>query len=378
MRTNGFFEFLAHFVDLTDPRVDRGKNHSLKDMVGLALCGTICGADSWADIERFALNNIKWFRQFLKLKHGVPSHDTFGRVFSRLDTEEFGECIAAWIKDWNLTVEGSTVAIDGKTLRGSHDRANGQGPLHIVNAWAKELKICIGQLGVDSKSNEIPAVQQLIEMIDLKGAVVTVDAMHCQKKTLRQIRNGKADYVATVKSNQQKLHDRIRSEFDKHAENNFSATRLRQHSKTERSHGRDETRTCMVYPAPADLKKLWPGLQTIGIIHRERTLNSGRETSESSVFISSLPPKVRDHVKHLRNHWSVENGLHHTLDVTFSEDASRIRKGKGPEISSAFRRLAVSILKADTTIKDNVRGKRLIAGWNLDKLKGILTEFQAA
>jgi len=344
-------------------------------MVGLALCGTICGADSWADIERFALNNIEWFKQFLELKHGVPSHDTFGRVFSRLDTEEFGKCIAAWIKDWNLSVEGCTVAIDGKTLRGSHDRANGQGPLHIVNAWANKLKICIGQLGVDSKSNEIPAVQQLIEMIDLKGAVVTVDAMHCQKKTLKKIRNGKADYVACVKGNQPTLHDRIRKEFDGHAETNFSATRLRQHTKTERSHGREETRTCMVYPAPADLKKKWPGLQTIGIIHRSRRLNSGRETSESSVFISSLPARVRDHVKHLREHWGVENGLHHTLDVTFSEDASRIRKRNGPEISSALRRLALSILKADTTIKDNVRGKRLVAGWNLQKLKCILTAF---
>lgn len=378
MRTNGFFEFLAHFIDLTDPRVDRGKNHSLKEMVALALCGTICGADTWADIERFSHNNIEWFRQFLELTHGVPSHDTFGRVFSRLDTEEFGKCVAQWVKDWNLSVEGCTVAIDGKTLRGSHDRANGQGPLHIVNAWAKELKICIAQLGVDSKSNEIPAVQQLIDMTNLKGAVVTMDAMHCQKKTLRKIRDEKADYVVVVKGNQQKLHDRIRAEFDKHAEANFSATRLRQHSKTERSHGRIETRTCMVYPAPAELKKLWPGLQTIGIIHRERKLNSGRTTSGSSVFISSLPPKVRDHVKHLRDHWSVENSLHHTLDVTFSEDASRIRKGKGPEISAALRRLALSILKADTTIKDNVRGKRLIAGWNLQKLTGILTAFQAA
>ena len=378
MRTNGFFEFLAHFVDLTDPRVDRGKNHSLKDLVGLALCGTICGADTWADIERFALNNIEWFRQFLELEYGVPSHDTFSRVFSRLDTEEFGKCIAGWIKEWNLSVEGSTVAIDGKTLRGSHDRANGQGPLHIVNAWANELKICLGQIGVDSKSNEIPAVQQLLEMLELKGAVVTMDAMHCQKKTLRKIRQQHADYVVAVKGNQPKLHDRIRNEFDQHAATNFQANQLRQHSKTERSHGREETRTCMVHPAPADLKKLWPGLQTIGIIHRVRKLNSGRETSESTVFVSSLPARVRDHVKHLRNHWGVENGLHYTLDVTFSEDASRIRKRKGPEISSALRRLALSILKADTTIKDNVRGKRLIAGWNLQKLKGILNAFQAA
>ena len=370
MRTNGFFEFLAHFVDLTDPREDRGRNHSLIDMVALALCGTICGADSCADIERFCKAHIEWFERFLELKHGVPSHDTFGRVFSRLDTEEFSGCITAWTKELDLKLEKCCVAIDGKTLRRSHDADEGKPPLHVVSAWENELKICLGQVGVDAKSNEIPAVQELIEPLQLEGAVVTMDAMHCQKKTLRMIGGRKADYVVQVKEYQPKLHARLYDEFERLAENNFEASRLRQHSKTETSHGRRETRTCMVHPAPADLKKLWPGLQTIGIIHRVREPKDRTENSECTVFISSLTTKVRAHVKYLREHWGVENELHYTLDVTFTQDASRIRTGNGPEISAALRCVALSILKSDTTIKDNVRGKRLITGVELRQTSG--------
>ena len=232
--------------------------------------GTLCGADSWADIERFAKAHFEWFRQFLGLEHGVPSHDTFGRVFSRLDTDEFSNCITTWIRELNLSLEKCCVAIDGKTLRGSHDAAAGQQPLHVVSAWANELKMCLGQVTVDAKSNEIPAVRELLEILQLKGAVVTMDAMHCQKKTLKMVREQGAGYVVQVKGNQPKLHKRLRDEFDRLSETNFQAKRLRQHSKTEKSRGRRETRTCMVYPAPGDLKGRWPGLQTIGIIHRVR------------------------------------------------------------------------------------------------------------
>lgn len=376
MRTNRFFEFLAHFVELSDPRVDRGRNHCLKEMVALAICGTICGADSWADIERFAKSNVNWFRQFLELPNGVPSHDTFGRVFSRLDTGEFYNCVMNWIQALDLPLKDCSINIDGKTLRRSHDRAADQPPLHVVSAWANELKICIGQLSVDSKSNEIPAVQELLEMLELEGAVVTMDAMHCQKKTVRRIHEAGGDYVVPVKGNQETLHDRLRSEVDRWADSDFQLPKLRRHSKTECSHGRVETRTCMVHPAPADLKEQWPGLQTIGIILRQRTLSDGKETADTTVFISSLPCRVREHVRRLRSHWGVENELHYTLDVTFTEDASRIRKGSGPEVTAGFRRLALSILKADTSIKDNVRGKRLLAGWNTDNLESILHCFQ--
>lgn len=374
---NGYFEFLAHFVELTDPRKDRGKNHQLLDMVALALCGTICGANSWADIERFARAHQDWFEQFLSLPQGIPSHDTFGRVFARLDTTQFQQCLGRWVEQLQLQLDGQTVAIDGKTLRGSHDRAAEQEALHIVNAWANQVNFCLGQISVESKANEIPAVRELLEILNLKGAVVTADAMHCQKATAQKIIDQEADYILQVKENQSTLLKAITEEFDRHAETNYSNRRVRQVSTTEQNRGRTETRTCIVAPAPASLKQNWIGLQTIGVIHRVRELADGTQSAELSYFISSLPPKVREHAKHLRNHWRVENSLHHTLDVTFTEDASRIRQGNGPDITAALRRLALSILKADRTIKDNIRGKRLTAGWDLSKLKALLLAFQA-
>lgn len=378
MRTNGYFEFLTYFVDLDDPRADRGNNHLLIDMVGLVLCGTICGADTWADIERFCKSHQAWFEQFLELPHGIPSHDTMGRVFSLLDTEQLQQCLAAWVEHLQFCLEGQTVAIDGKTLRGSHDKSTGLKPLHVVNVWANQVKFCLGQISVSEKSNEIPAVQELLEILNLKGAVVTADAMHCQTKTAKKIIDAQADYLLQVKNNQPKLMQTIADVFVEHEADSFSAKNVRCCTTTERNRGREETRTCMVCPAPTALRKKWAGLKTIGRIDRKRILSNGTEQFETSYFISSLAPRVRQHARHIREHWSIENTLHHTLDVTFAEDSSRIRKGNGPEIISVFRRLALSILKADTTIKDNVRGKRLMAGWNLDNLKGILTAFQAA
>jgi predicted transposase YbfD/YdcC len=375
---NGYFEFLTFFVDLSDPRKNRGHNHQLLDMVALALCGTIAGANSWADIERFARGHQDWFEEFLELPYGVPSHDTFSRVFARLDTEEFQQCLARWVEHLQLQLAGETVAIDGKTLRGSHDRSAGQGALHVVNAWANHVNFCLGQVSVESKANEIPAVRELLDILNLKGAVVTADAMHCQKATAKKIVEKGADYVLQVKENQPKLRLAIADEFDRYGETNYTDRRLRQCTTKEKNRDRRETRTCMVAPAPAALKRIWPGLLTIGLMHRVRELPDGTESAEISYFISSLPPKVRPHARHLRNHWRVENTLHHTLDVTFTEDASRIRKGSGSEITAVFRRLALSILKSDTTVKDNIRGKRLTAGWNLNKMKGILLAFQAA
>ena len=375
---NGYFEFLAHFIDLTDPRKDRGLNHNLLDMVALALCGTIAGADNWADIERFAVGHQDWFEEFLELPHGIPSHDTFSRVFARLDTAEFQQCLGRWVEQLQLSLAGETVAIDGKTLRGSHDRPAGQEALHMVSAWANRVRFCLGQISVDSKANEIPAVRKLLDVLNLKGAVVTADALHCQKATAKKIIDKQADYVLQVKDNQPTLCNAIADEFERYGERSYTDKKVRRQTTTERNRNRVETRTCIVAPAPERLRTTWTGLKTIGLIHRMRELPDGTQSAELCYFISSLPPKVRDLAKHLRNHWTIENSLHHTLDVTFTEDHSRIRKGNGPDITAAFRRLALSILKSDTTVKDNIRGKRLIAGWNLEKLKGILLAFQAA
>lgn len=356
-----------------DPRIDRRKLHSLYDMIVVTLCATLCGAEGWADVERFGNSRIDWFRKFLKLEHGVPSHDTFGRVFSLLDTQEFLDCLQEWIASWQQSLEGCGVHIDGKTLRRSFNTATGQSALHVVSAWASEARVCLGQVAVDEKSNEITAVPKLLEQLEISGAVVTLDAMHCQKKTAAAIREQGADYILQVKNNQPKLYEELQQRFEDYANEGFRSKHCRVHRKQEKSRGRNEERLCVVAPVPAELKRTeaWQDMQTIGMIYRQREVN-GKVSEEITYFISSLPPKVRSHSKHIRDHWTVENSLHWSLDVTFAEDASRIRTGFAPDIASVFRRLALTILKRDTTLKQSLRGKRLMAGWNSETLSRIL------
>jgi predicted transposase YbfD/YdcC len=364
-----------HFQQLSDPRLDRGKNHSLYEMVVVALTAAMSGANCWADVERFGKARIDWFEKFLTLEYGMPSHDTFGRVFARLDTDEFLTCLQNWLGTLHMDMQGQGVAIDGKTLRRSFDNATGVGALHVVNAWATGLRICLGQVAVDGKSNEITAVPKLLEFLELQGAVVTLDAMHCQTETARVIVAQGADYVLTVKGNQPTLHQRLAQLF---VDDGLHLPSRRRHVTVEKSHGREERREYYVSPAPADLRSKWKGLQSVGMVRRwSRDVVSGKVHEEIMYFISSLPPKVRALAKHVRGHWSVENTLHWCLDVTFGEDASRIRKGTGAEIASIFRRLALTILQRDTTQKENIRGKRLMAGWNTDVLEQILLGFQA-
>jgi len=373
MKIGNLFVIFSSFEELTDPRVDRTRKHNLFDMIVLTLCSAIGGAEHWTDVERFSKGKIEWFRKFLKLENGIPSHDTFGRVFALLDTEEFLRCLQKWVDALQLSLAGQGVAIDGKTLRRSFDSATGKKALHVVNAWAGDLHISLGQVAVDGKSNEITAVPKLLDLLTLDGAVVTLDAMHCQKKTVAKIREKRADYIVSVKDNQQTLHEAVRDEFIKHGENNYQARSVRRHVSKETNRGRLEHREYVVAPVPKSLKDraAWKDLRSIGMVYRHRK-DKAKESDAVTFFISSLEPKVRTFAKHLRGHWRVENSLHWTLDVTFSEDASRIRKGAAPEIASIFRRLALSILKRDTTVKDNVRGKRLQAGWNSAILEDIL------
>lgn len=363
-------EVFTHFDELTDPRVDRTKLHQLSDMVAVALCATICGADSWADVERFGKEKVDWLRTFLPLENGVPSHDTFGRVFAVLDTEEFSVCLTRWVSSLQLDLKGTSVAIDGKTLRRSFDAAAGREALHLVSAWAGELRVSLGQLAVDDKSNEIPAVRKLLELLDLEGAVVTVDALHCQKETAQTIRARNADYVLSVKANQPTLYQQLQEQFTAYGDDDWRG--VKRSATTETKHGRCERREYYVAPATSELARQWPYACSIGMVYRRRE-TAGGESEEVAYFISSLPPKVRVLAKHVRGHWSVENSLHWTLDVTFSEDQSRIRKGRGSQIAAAFRRLALSILKQDTTLIENIHGKRVRAGWNNKTLQAILT-----
>jgi predicted transposase YbfD/YdcC len=359
-----------HFAKLTDPRIERTKRHSLLDMVFIALCATICGAEGWADVERFGKMKRDWFARFLALENGIPSHDTFGRLFARLDTHEFQVCVHNWLLNLGLQLKDQGISIDGKTLRHSFDTATGKSALHVVSAWASQLRICLGQVAVEGKSNEITAVPKLLELLELTGAVVTLDAMHCQKETTAAIRAKKADYVITVKANQPKLHDAVQQFFLDAANRDYEGVRI--HKTTERNRGRMERREVYVASAPAELTESgeWVGLRSIGMIYRCR--HDGDESHAVTFFISSLPPRVKRIARHVRGHWGVENSLHWVLDVTFAEDASRIRKDNSPEIAGIFRRVALSVLQQDTSIKSSIRGKRLQAGWNEAILEGIL------
>lgn len=268
------------------------------------------------------------------------------------------------------------MAIDGKALRRSFDKATGKSALHLVSAWASELRISLGQVAVDDKSNEITAVPQLLALLELTGAVVTLDAMHCQKATTAAIQAKGADYVLTVKDNQPGLHAMIANLFADYAGRDFKAPGLRSYKKSERSHGRNERREYYVIAAPPELRESqeWVGVKTIGMVYRCRQVGD-KIQEEVTYFISSLPPEVKRIARFVRAHWGIENSLHWTLDVDFGEDQSRIRKGQGPEIASIFRRLALMLLQQDTSEKGSIRGKRLQAGWNTDSLERILAAF---
>jgi len=363
------------FQDLTDPRIERTRVHDLFEVVVVALCGTIAGADSWADIERFGIDRLPWLRTFLKLENGIASHDTFGRVFSLLDPAQLVECIQQWLREIGREI-GKHIAIDGKTLRGSFDKAAGRNPLHLVSAWACEARLTLGQVAVDSKSNEITAIPLLLELLDLKGATVSIDAMGCQKEIAAKIVAGAGDYVLALKDNHPTLHEAVSEVFTTVLEADTPPPGLRRHVTVETNRGRQERREYMALPVPNSLPGLadWAGLATLVFVLRI-TESDGVEKGEISYYLSSLPPKVKALAQAIRRHWSIESQLHWVLDVTFTEDASRIRKRHAPQTSAMLRRLAVSILSSDTSIKDSIRGKRYRACLSTDTLERILCSF---
>lgn len=366
-----------NFVKVTDPRVDRGANHNLLEMVFMALTAILCGADGWADVERFAKAKTSWFRKYIKLEQGVPSHDTFGRVFARLDPSEFLTAMHAWVDQLAGCLRGQGIAIDGKTLCGSYDQAAGKSALHTITAFATATRLCLRMASVDGKSNEIPAVPQLLKLLELEGATVTLDAMHCQVETAQAIIKAQADYVLTVKGNQSSLHNLLQDLFIEYGEQDYRVKGLRRHVTVEKGHGREERREYFTIGVPkGNAFARWPGIQSIGMIFRH-SRSKGKDHEETMFYISSRPPKVRELSRWIRDHWKIENSEHYVLDVTFSEDASRIRKGAAPEISAAFRRMALNILQQDTTLKESIRGKRLRAGWDESILDAIYAGIKA-
>jgi predicted transposase YbfD/YdcC len=363
------------FENLTDPRVNRTRRHDLFDIVVVALCASIASGDSWHDAERFGNERLTWLRTFLKLENGIPSHDTFGRVFAALDPAELVNCIQLWLEEIGREA-GQHIAIDGKTLRGSFDKAAGKNPLHLVSAWASESRLTLGQVAVDSKSNEITAIPLLLKLLDLKDATVTIDAMGCQKEIAAKIVEREGHYLLALKENHPTLYEAVTEKFIDALDGESPPVAMRKHTTVEVNSGREERREYFAMPAPKSLPGFadWVGLATLVMVVRIRKIGD-KEQGEASYFLSSLPAKVKNLAKLIRAHWSIENQLHWVLDVAFSEDASRIRKGQAPQTSAMLRKLAVSILSSDTTMKDTLRGKRYRASLSTDVLERLFLGF---
>ena len=366
------------FETLTEPRVERTRCHHLIDIVVIAICGTICGCDSWEDLPRYGKAKLEWLRTFLQLPNGIPSADTFARVFQRLDPSEFMNCMSSWVDALRQRVGEEIVSIDGKTSCGSGNALGGSKPLHMVRAWASQHHLVLGQQACEEKSNEITAIPKLLELIELSGAIVTIDAMGCQTGIVEKIREKGADYVLSVKDNQPTLKKQVAEAFESEMQRAAQGEppRFRRHVTRENKHGREEERSYYVLPAPQNLRqsKRWTDVKSIGMVIRRRTVK-GQEQICVHYYICSLSPRVRRFARVVRSHWSIENSLHWMLDVNFAEDQSRIRKGASPEIATMLRQLALMILKHDRQLKGSLRGKRKIAGWNNDALETLLLNF---
>jgi predicted transposase YbfD/YdcC len=366
---------LRAFAELEDPRMDRTKKHSLGDLLTIAICAVICGADGWVQVEEFGLCKEAWFRTFLDLPHGIPSHDTFGRVFAMLDPTAFEECFLKWIGALATRSEGRLVAVDGKTLRRSLDAANGKAAIHMVSAWCEANHMVLGQLATDAKSNEITALPKLLALLDIQGAVVTIDAAGCQKKIAKQIVEAGGDYVLGLKGNQGGLHAETVELFDHCIRRDCYGIAYTTAETTDGGHGRIERRRIW---ATGEIgwfaeRKRWKGLRSLIRVEAERTVD-GQTSREVRYYISSLPADDPGKLLgYIRGHWSVENKLHWCLDVSFADDDRRIREGHGAENYARLSRIALNLLKAQTRHKVGIKTKRLCCGWSHDYLYRVLT-----
>jgi predicted transposase YbfD/YdcC len=350
-----------HFRKLKDPRLRRRRRHELLDILVIAICAVIGDCDTWEDIGVFAKKREDWFRRFLALPNGVPSADTISRLFSRLDPEAFGACFQSWVRAVSAAVGLPHIAIDGKTLRRSGDRAAGLGPLHLVSAWATEQHLTLGQVAVAGKSNEITAIPKLLELLDLHGALVTIDAMGCQKEIAAQVVAGGGDYVLTVKGNQEHLLEDIQATVEQALDGQLPAAQVDSYTTTERGHGRQEERSYVVVHNVEGIRDRprWRKLTTVGMCYSERTVN-GETGTEVRYFIGSRRLSAKRYGRALRNHWGIENNLHWQLDMTFDEDASRIQERNAAHNFAWLRRIALSLLKQQDS-KMSIRGKRKAA-----------------
>ena len=361
-----------HFANLTDPR-RRKVTYPLVNIVTIAICAVICGADDFVAIAKFGRAKQEWLSRFLDLKDGIPSHDRFNAILAAIKPAEFEACLLSWITALHEITDGQLVAIDGKTLRRSFDAASGKSAIHMVSAWATANHISLGQVIVDEKSNEITAIPKLLKMLEIAGSLVTIDAMGCQTEIAQTILDAKADYVLAVKKNQPTLYDGISWFFLSQREQDFAGVRVSRHQTYEEGHGREETRLYYVCSVARDLpdRKRWPKLAAIGWTIND-TMRDGRRCYEMRYYIMSRKLSAKEFAAAVRGHWSVENNLHWQLDVTFGEDQSRLRRGHADANFSILRRTALSLLKNNKALKVGVKNKRLTAGWDDSYLQQVL------
>jgi predicted transposase YbfD/YdcC len=366
---------LTGFSELTDPRSPINRLHVFGDLLVISIMAVIAGADGPQAIGTWAENNQAWLKKYLQLPNGIPSHDTLGRLLAALKPAAFQKCFQAWIASVAPLDDESDlnqIAIDGKVLRRSHDRRNGLGPLWLVSAWAVDRSISLGQLATDEKSNEITAIPELLDDIEIKGAVVTIDAAGCQREIAKKIIDGKGHYVLALKGNQGKLHGAVTAYISKHMENDFADISARSFVETLKGHGRADEITYYQMPVPKDLMNLekWSGLRTIGVAIRQSESDSKCST-EVRFYIGSIPMGVKKFARYVRGHWAIENTLHWCLDVTFREDENRVRDRTTANNLAWLKRFALSLLKQQDD-KYTVAMRRRVAGWNLDYLAKVL------
>jgi len=358
---------IDYFSKLNDPRVDRTKDHLLADIIFITIAAVICGAESWNDIENYGKAKEAWLKQFLKLPNGIPSHDTFNRLYSALDATELESCFIEWVKAVSNITEGEVVCIDGKSIRGSR-KSGSQSIVHMVSAWAEQNRLSLGQVKVDDKSNEITAIPKLLEVLSIKGCIVTIDAMGCQTEIAEKIREKGADYILAVKGNQGSLEEGLKDTIK------FSKP-ISVHESLDAGHGRIETRICSVYTDFSHIDNFtrWKDAQCVVKIDSHRFFkSSGKEEAETRLYISSLLPDATILEKSIRAHWAIENSLHWVLDVAFHEDSSMKTNPNAVHNFSIINRIALNLITNDDSKKRSIKGKRLDAGWDNEYLLKIL------
>jgi len=376
MKENVLASIEQHFGGLTDPRIDRTKRHKLLDILVIAICAIIAGADNWEDVEEFGKARLEWFQSILELANGIPSHDTFTRVFARLDPEQFQACFLGWIAAVSEVISGQVIAIDGKVLRRSHDKGIDKAAIDMVSAWASANTLVLGQVKVDEKSNEITAIPQLLAALEVSGCIVTIDAMGCQTAIAEKIIECGADYVLGLKENQGHLYEDVERLFADLEASQYKAYRFDYKKTVNKDHGRIEIRECWTISDPDVLKHLrgyenWKDLRTVSRIRSQRCIKEDK-SCEDRYHIASITGATRV-LNSVRSHWAIENELHWSLDMAFDEDRCRVRKDHGAENFAVLRHIALNLLKQEKTCKRGLKGKRLLAAWNQVYLLKVLT-----